>query len=390
MAKRSAVALDELDGPRTLRPDELPASHRLSVRCFGHSTLVDLPAGPYRPTSRQSIEVISHRGVPVSQIAIYYSHLNVYGCSLRVASIGGVGTHPDYRGIGLATRLLGHCMRLVTGQRSRLLLVSGTRGLYLRGGCTLAQISEPVVLRPGCPLPREVGTSIRPATVADAPLCARLYQAESVHFERRVEEFQGHLQSAGPGPCGDNWIVESEGEPVAYVFLRIPWWPSPGSNVRETLVQGEYAGSRVALAGALSELVARLDLDELWMAVSWQDADLRQMLRRSGLREDLTTMFGHTMRIVDLPSLMDDLQGYVRARLSVEQIRALRFESDGDRHMIASGPDRLELDGIGVTRLVLGLPPSRKADVPAVPPALARTTSSLFPLPSFLPGLNCR
>jgi hypothetical protein len=217
-----------------------------------------------------------------------------------------------------------------------------------------------------------------------------MYEAEPVHLERRLEVFQAHLRSEGGSDGDENWIVEFEGEPVAYAFLRVPWGRKRGSNVREILVQGESAGSRIALAGALPELMERLGLDELWMAAAWQDADLRQILRMAGICEDLTTMIGHTMRIVDLPGLMDDLSGYVRARLSSGQTRGLCFEQDGDRYLIVRGADHLALDGAGATRLVLGRPPSGKDGLPSVPSSLQWALSALFPLPSFLPGLDCR
>ena len=384
------VGHDDLDGPRTLRADELEAAHRLAVTCFGHSTLSDLPSGPYRPTSRQSLEVISYRGAPVSQIGMYFGRVSVFGSLVRIASIGGVGTHPDYRGLGLATRLLDHCMHELRARGARIMLVSGTRCLYHRAGCTPAQSFEPIVLEPGSLESDSTSVSIRPASVADAPLCARLYQGEPVHIERRVEEFQEHLESDGCGPGEDNWIVEAEREPVGYVFLSVPWGRRREDGVREVLLQGEYAGSRVALLDALAQLMGRLDLKELWMAVAWQDADLRQMIWKRGISGESTTMFGHTMRIVDFPGLLADLKDYVGARMTAHQLRAVRFYQDGDRYAIVHGPHRMELDGAAMTRLVLGPASAMETKTPVPAPSPGEIASQLFPLPSFLPGLNCR
>jgi hypothetical protein len=107
---------------------------------------------------------------------------------------------------------------------------------------------------------------------------------------------------------------------------------------------------------------------------------------------------GHTWRIVNFPGLMRDLRPLLRARLSAELRRGLRFEQSGallaggsqpDRYAILRGPERLELDGAALTRLVFGT----ADDQPVIEPlsgALAEVVAALFPLPSFLPGLNYR
>ncbi len=93
----------------------------------------------YTAPRRGGVQVLCHQGVPVSKIGIYHSRVSVYGSHLRVGSIGGVCTHPDYRGLGLATRLLDYCTRKLTDEGARLMLISGVRGLYTRAGCVTAQ-----------------------------------------------------------------------------------------------------------------------------------------------------------------------------------------------------------------------------------------------------------
>jgi len=130
---------------------------------------------------------------------------------------------------------------------------------------------------------------------------------------------------------------------------------------------------------------------------------LLQLLRAQGLTGDATPLIGHTMRVVNFPGLMSDLRSYVKGRLTEEQRRGLRFEQQGDRCVIVRAQERLKLDTLGVltrmyssaatTPLVMGSLYSPV--VAATPPTtvgrtLAEITSALFPLPSFLPGLNYR
>jgi predicted N-acetyltransferase YhbS len=380
----------EFDGPRTLRPRELNAARELSALCFGHSTFQDLPRGRYRPTRKQTVEVISHNGAPVCQMGVTYSQLSVCGSRFRVGSVGGVCTHPGYRGMGLATRLLDHCLRGMADRGTRLVLVSGARGLYQRAGCTPAQIFESSVLRRGRLSPSALDVTVRPADRSDADLCARLHQMEPVHFVRQVEGFRHAIESADGGRAGDNWIVEAEGQPVCYVFLRTPWSHGPEDGARELLLQGEWAGSRTALVAALPHLLDRLDLGELWLAAPWQDADLKQLLHGQGVRGASSTLPGHTMRILDFPALMGDLRGYVTSRLTGAQRRGLVFHQEGDGYTIARGSDRLVLDGAGMTRLVLGTPADSEKPRPALGSDLDAIIADLFPLPSLPPGLNCR
>jgi len=398
----------EWDGPRLIRRDDLPASHRLRGLCFpGFVEEVgdeDLLAS-YAPPRRGGVHVICHRGVPVSQIDITHSQVSIYGSRLRVASIGGVCTHPDYRGLALATRLLEYCVRKLTDEGARLLLISGMRGLYTRAGCVTAQDFEYVVLNPGQLHSAADRLSLRPATASDVSLCARLYQAETVHFVRRVEGFTAHFCQLERFPRAEDWIVRVAGRPVAYMFLSVPWecYHAEEAGVREVF---EYAGSRVALVGGLAEVMAHLELRELRLYVPWQDVDFLQLLRRQGVTENRIPLIGHTMRIVNLPGLMSDLQPYVRARLTASLRRGLRFEQEGtvlseaspelgrsvegDRCAIVRGQERLELDGPAMTRLVLGAPEEMRPNVPVGPGALGEIILALFPLPSFLPGLNFR
>jgi hypothetical protein len=192
------------------------------------------------------------------------------------------------------------------------------------------------------------------------------------------------------GLGGGNWIIEAEGAAVGYIFLRTPWGHAPQDRVREVVIGGEWAGSRGALVEALPLLVERLDLAELWLAVAWQDAVLARLLHERGVRGEVSSMPWHTMRILDFPGLMADMQDYVAGRLGEAHLRRLVFCQDGDHYAIACGSERLELDGAGMTRLVFGAP-----ETPEVCPVdrdcdLGRIVDTLFPLPSRLPGLNCR
>jgi len=92
---------------------------------------------------------------------------------------------------------------------------------------------------------------------------------------------------------------------------------------------------------------------------------------------------------------MDKLRPILRARLDANLLRGLRFKQSGpllgglgtDRYTITRGSDRLELDGASMTHLIMGKT-ELEAEPINLPGALAEVIPALFPLPSFLPGLN--
>jgi GNAT superfamily N-acetyltransferase len=386
----AARATPQFEGPRTLQPQELAAAYELSDLCFGHSTLIDLPPGPYRPTRTQTVEVMSLGGRPVCQMGLKYSRLSVCGNSVRLASVGGVGAHPDYRGLGLATELLAHCLQKIRERGNRLVLISGTRGLYRRAGCVPAGVFEHFVIRREQMWPVEPGVTIRAACAGDASTCASLHQMETVHFVRPLDVFRDTIALADTRRSGENWILEVDGRPVGYVFLRIPWSRTPQDQVREMVIQGEAAGSRAAFVDALPQLMARSGLAELWLACPWQDADLKHLLHGRGVHGEPATLAGHTMQVLDFPGLMADLRGYASARLTRAQRRGLRFGQDGDQCTISRGAECLTLDSQAATRLVLGTPDDTGWSGTVASEELRAILDSLFPLPSIGPGLNCR
>jgi hypothetical protein len=235
---------------------------------------------------------------------------------------------------------------------------------------------------------------VRRATPADALICSQLYQAESVHFVREKSDYVHALND----PMRhryihvDQWIVERGGQVMAYLFLGALWGTPLDEGIRHV---GEYAGSRSALVDALDLIMAGGNLKDLSWAVAWQDQELIQLLQDSGYTGNMTNLDSATHRIIDFPGLMKDLRPVLRARLDKTLLRGLRFEQSGpllggigdDRYTIRRGSERLELDGAAMTCLVMGSADIESESMPRSG-ALAEVISALFPLPSFLPGLN--
>ena len=388
----------EFEGPRLVQREELAASERLIHISFG-GVDENVPEEETHPTYHQprrgGLYVITHQGIPVSQIFIFHFQIRLYDGYLRVGSIGGVCTHPDYRGQGLAGQLMEHCTSQLAQEGARLMLISGERGLYTRIGCVPTGIYHNFTIPPGQLPPTTSDLVLRLATSADASLCSQLYQTEPVHFVRQPAKFEERFGYSGGYIHSEAWIIERAGKPAAYLLLGIPWdyLDQPSAGIRHVR---EYAGSRTALVGALGWIMTQTKLRELHWPVAWQDADLIQLLKGMGFSGALEPLSEHTMRIINFPGLIADLRPYFRARLGESLRRGLRFEQTGpllgdtheDRFRIAHGRECLELDGAAMTRLVMGDPEGLVTAIFNAPAHLNAVISALFPLPSFFPGLN--
>jgi GNAT superfamily N-acetyltransferase len=367
----------QFDGPRLARSEDQVGPDRLHGKVY----------------------VLAHEGKLVSKVATFRDRINMYDGQIQVGSVGGVWTDPENRGRQLASHLLEYTTQQLVDEGAKLMLISGAHRIYTRLGNVPQGRYLDFSIKPGQgsqwrSTPADL--VVRRATSADALLCNKLYQAEPVHFLRQNSDFAAASQDPTRNTYvyADQWIIERAGQAMAYLFLGSPWELEPGAGIRHV---SEYAGSRLALADALNTIMATNGIKELTWPVAWQDLEMIRLLQDSGYHGTTMPLYGHTLRIINFPGFMNELRPILRARLDENLLRGLRFEQSGpllgslgaDRYAIIRGSDRLELDGASMTYLIMG-----NADIeaePITPPgALAEVIPALFPLPSFLPGLNYR
>jgi GNAT superfamily N-acetyltransferase len=388
----------QFDAPRPLKREELAALNKLASICFEIPEVSSEEApDSYNPPKKGGSYILAHQGQLVSHLAFSHDQIKMYDGTIRAASIGGVCTHPDYQGKGLASYLLEFCTRKLVQEGARLMLISGAHGIYIRLGNVFhgrfnnftIHARQDVSWRP---TPTDL--LVRRMTIADNLAASRLYQAEPVHYSRHYSDFSRALLDPMTDTYlyADQWIIERSGQPAAYLFLGSPRADELGAGIRHV---SEYAGSRVAMVDALKVLLTTGEIQELTWQVAWQDLELIQLLQDCGFRASVMPLYGHTLRIVNFPGFMNDIRPILQARLGEKLLRGLRFEQSGpllgatgpDRYAIIRGSDRLELDGAVMSRLVMGDTEGETEHI-RLPGALAEVIPALFPLPSFLPGLN--
>jgi predicted N-acetyltransferase YhbS len=164
---------------------------------------------------------------------------------IRAAGIGLVTTHREWRGRGLATRLVGQCLARAYAERAEVaLLFAEERELYRRLG--FVPVGRERVTRPR---PASAGgePTIRAGGPADARALEPLLAAHPLRVERSVEEFRALLGVPGVRLA----LLEEGGRPVAYCV------EGKGRDLRG--VVHEWAGEPKRVGALLAHAAARDD-----------------------------------------------------------------------------------------------------------------------------------
>ena len=220
--------MDDIEGPRAAAPEETDELHRLVTDVFGSS---DMPGDQvpdeypliFRDKDAESRRVICVDGKIVSYVGLHIRTAVFFGCEIKVGSVGGVCTHPAYRGRGLASILMNHCESFMRDAGVDLVIVSGERGLYRRLEYELAG-SVNVYRIPADSGPGNDGYTIREATEADIGEMARLYQQLPVRFRRPLEDFRIAVGAIWMERVIDQrhaLVAEREGQLAAYLTYTV-------------------------------------------------------------------------------------------------------------------------------------------------------------------------
>jgi len=370
-----------MEGPRPPRRRELAQVAQLHERVFGvthrEEAASEGPVARSRGVRPKRVLIVVEDGRPASHIAMYYDAVSLLGCRVRTASISGVCTAPESRGRGYAGLILDYCLREAEARGTRVLIVSGDRGLYQRAGCRAVGVMHSATARPEhLPQPRR-SAHVRRGGPEDESLIRALHSREPVRFYRCADTW-AELHAAWRRGWPEAWIVEWCGVPLAYLWVG-PLWRPPREPIREVY---EYAGSRLAIAEALPGLVRALGLRELVFSFPGWEQELVSLLTERGIQSRPGPLPG-THRLLDLPGLMRDLAPYLAERLPRSIRRDLSFGQSRDRCFFSFREESVELDLGAAAELVLGGPAS-----PATAGQLGEVLAQILPVPFPSPGMN--
>ncbi len=370
----------KIEGPRGVKPEEYDEMLEL-VKLVFRADLGERVPLLYNPENIENLRILKVNGRIVTHIGVSIKEVSILGCRTKVGSIGSVCTHPDYRRRGFATMVLEDIIRKLEREGVTVMSVSGGRGLYQRLGCRYvgkrlifninrSDIGKFPPLYPVELVPYEKERHLREI--------AFIHQGEPIRFWRPLEDFEAILSVVSVS------VICRDGRPVGYMQVNIR--RDDTGEVRCNV--GEFAGSRLALISAVKLLFENYGLTELSLGTLPQDTELTLILEEIGLKPNISNL-GNTMRIINLPLLMDHFKPYIRQRVSTKVAEQLKVGREKGKYLFQLGDERfLVEDEASLVKMVLGTPDEEERRIMPRKGKLARVLREIFPFPFVWPGLN--
>jgi GNAT superfamily N-acetyltransferase len=268
-------------------------------------------------------------GEPASMVGSIGLEMVLSGVSIPMLAIGSVATLSEYRGRGLASRLLKAVME-AERERYPAMLVSGDRGLYLRHGCVPFGDLRRAIWRRD--LGQQVTSTVRLVTRDEieryTDAMYRLYAEEPYRFRRTPSEMYRLLMAVmepryrnRPAECQVG-IAQQEGAVVAYaVFL-----PTYDGKEVELL---EWAGQRAAVLDLTERFLTHSSYETVALDLMPTDREFLTMLAQRGAAVHHALNHG-TMAVLHATHLMHDLTPLIREKLGGDFV----FSEEGTRLVV--------------------------------------------------------
>lgn len=404
------VDVASLEGPRSLTVEELPEAVALSTEVFdpgGTSMGLQFPL-LFSADNVGELRVFSEGGRLVSLVGCLHQTILVEGHPLPVGSIGSVCTRPEYRGRGLAGKLVSDVFRRLEAAEVPLALVSGDRGLYKQLGCVEAGCFERFeftredwarLLRNRKDEKASPGDAlVRFFEECDLPLLHELYRREPLGFFRSLDQFD-RLIWRHPGLkrlFGDERIVVAyRGRPEqvsAYAITRAR--TIQGGSTRVHIV--EYAGSREDIIDVIGFVIEEISPSVITFTVPAQDIQFLRLLNAYGLSGSRCTLPGHTLYVTSFRTLLERLSSHIEERTGMRPGRDVftvggsgASEGEEMRWTLRVGDELVEIPSRQhLTRLVFGGITMEESEAIAPRGRAKRFLERAFPVPLPVPGLN--
>ena len=291
---------ETIDGPRGARSADLP-SLRALTNLVMREGLVDQFAQLFHPANYENLRICAADGRCVCHVGMTLQNAVLLGCEIRVACIGGVCTHPDYRQQGLASACFDDTVRRARAEGVDLMIVSGDRNLYRMRGCVHVGADSVFTVAAGAEPPGihqlSAGVTVERMEPGELPLVEACYGAETVRFVRTSEDYGLALQSGWVmNRLSDFLLIRATGEFRGYLIA-----PRTGTGAGARLA--EFAGDRAAILAAVPHLFRRYGYETLNLHVMRHDSEMRSLCEAAGL-EAAPAVTPGTITLINFPQLM--------------------------------------------------------------------------------------
>jgi len=380
--------------PRPPEPGEFPSLHRLldaTFRSGGGSMANEYPR-LLSERNRGNLRVCVNGDRVVSHVGIVLRDASLEGIPVRVALVGAVGTDPEYRGRGLASKCLGAVMEHALSRGAHLMWISGGRGLYRRLGARSVGEDTEFVLGEDELTRFARDLEVRDLSPEHIPEIAELYAHEAVRYIRPLEDWQAAFERhfAFNRSCRFLGAWDS-GRLAAYMVVHDP-------AADGVAFVAEYAGARGVLLSTMLKMMKMTGGRGLRLHLAQHDRTLGHRLEAAGLSGKCVAASG-TCVVLDFSSLMEKLRNRFVERAGEAAGAELSFAEEGppfgadNTFSVACGPDVVTIEGRGaLAEFLFGVPECRGAEGEKCPCVRHWGPSGPFraalPVPSLWYGLN--
>ncbi len=335
------------NGIRSVRRDEMGCLRQLLDNVFFEG-LADIQPHAFNGDNANNLRVVVENGEVVSHIGTIRRNISIMGCTLRVASLGGVATCESHRGRGHATALLRDTMRHCRKDGVDYIMVSGYRNMYHRYGCRYVGRDWMFhIARERAGDFDDTAWTITQASKSDVETIGAIYRRESVRWLRPPSDIAFGIDGWVQNRPAKTYLIHRGDQPVAFGVMQQARERDAGQ-----VYLLDYAGERSAIVGALGKFIEKLN--RLSLHVKGFDTVLRGLLEARGLAGEPANLPGTAM-IIHFEQLLEKMRPYFVERVGEHAAHGLVFREDGDEYHIYYGGDRVVAESRGAAaQLIFG------------------------------------
>ena len=294
------------NGVRSLRKNEMDSLRKLLGDVF-FAELPDIQQHAINEEKANNLLVVVEDGEVVSHIATIKRHVSVLGCSLKIASLGGVATYKSHRGKGHASVLLEKTMAVCRDEDVDYIMVSGYRNMYHRYGCRY--VGKDWEFRLGQEKTSDFDDSvftISHATKEDIDTLGTIYRREPVRWMRPPSDISFGIDGWVCNRPAKTYLIKQRDRLVAFAVMQQV--RDGDGQVSYKLL--DYAGERLAIIGVLGKFVQEQDLKEISIHVLGYDTVLKDLLELRGLTGIQSALPG-TIMVIHFEQLLKKMRPYL-------------------------------------------------------------------------------
>jgi len=364
----------QFDGPRALRPEEQPAAMRLINLLFRP----DNPGSMekefphiFGETNMENMRVILNGNEVISHTAIVNSTLKSGDLSFKIGGISAVGTHPDYRGKGLASEVMRDCIDVMREQGCHIsFLWTDLHGFYQNLGYepsgSFCLFKPPPSILSGASQDCEVV----PYSPERLPEIIQIHDREFIRTERTAQEYETYFST----PKSITLMALRDGRVTAYAVMGM------GRDLQGFI--HDWGGEPRDLLHLARELTALSETGEIYFLAPAHENRLTSHL----MDMDVPSVFMNLvmLKVIDVDGVSSIVSDYVSGRMG----REFQIAQDSTGVKIKVGREEAYIEPARILASVLFGPEPPSSYLKDFPQEMLSALDKALPIPFFIWGLD--